>query len=106
LTGIVNPFAPGDFNLDHHVDAADIAPMLLALTDLSAYESQYGVTPTDVSYVGDVNGDGAMTNADLQYLENELISGQGNNSAVPEPSAFVLLGFASLILLHRCRRGC
>jgi len=104
VTGTVNQYAPGDFNLDHHVDAADIAPMLQALTDPSGYESQYGVSPTLLSEIGDVNGDGSMNNADLQYLETSLIAGQGSNSAVPEPSTLVLLGLSSLILLRGRRR--
>jgi endonuclease I len=105
VTGTVNQYAPGDFNLDHHVDAADIAPMMQALTDPSGYESQYGVSPTLLSEIGDINGDGVINNADLQYLETSLIAGQGSNSAVPEPSTLVLLGLSSLILLRGRRRG-
>jgi endonuclease I len=107
LTAIVNPYAPGDFNLDHHVNAADIAPMLLALTNVSDYELQYGATPSDLTYVGDVNGDGVMNNADLQALESNLIAGQGTTSGVPEPSSLLLMCLGSLFLTGRfcARRG-
>ncbi len=103
ITGTVNLYAPGDFNLDHHVDAADLAPMMLALTDPSEYETDYGVSPTTLSEIGDVNGDGSISNADLQYLELELIDGQGSNSPVPEPASLALLGIGGLFLF-RCRR--
>ena len=100
----VNAYAPGDFNLDHHVDSADIGPMLQALTDASGYELQYGVSPTELAEIGDVDNDGSMTNADLQALENELIAGQGSSTSVPEPTSLVLLGLGSLFLLRgrRC----
>jgi Dockerin type I domain len=103
ITGTVNLYAPGDFNLDHHVDAADLTPMMLALTDPSEYETDNGVSPTTLSEIGDVNGDGSITNADLQYLELELINGQGNNWVVPEPASHTLLGIGGLFLF-RCRR--
>jgi endonuclease I len=100
----VNAYAPGDFNLDQHVDAADIMPMLQTLTDPSGYESQYGVSPTILAEIGDVDDDGSMTNADLQALENELIADQGSSTSVPEPASLVLLGLGSLILLQGRRR--
>ncbi len=103
IIGTVNQYAPGDFNLDHHVDAGDLAPMMLALTDPSQYETDFGVSSALLDEIGDVNGDGSITNADLQDLELELINGQGNNSVVPEPASLALLGIGSLFLF-RCRR--
>jgi hypothetical protein len=101
VTGIVNKYAPGDFNLDHHVDASDIAAMMAALADPTDFESEHGLSPTDLLNIGDVNDDGAMNNADLQALLDELKSGQGNSSTVPEPSSLLLLGLGCLFLRRR-----
>ncbi len=49
---------------------------------------------SDVSLLGDINGDGQFNNADLQKLENVLKSGGGSTDAVPEPSTFILLAMA------------
>jgi fibronectin-binding autotransporter adhesin len=81
---------PGDFNRDHHVDASDIVPAIVSLTNPTVYEAQYGVNATDLSIIGDLNADGRFTNADMQSLLNLLLSGGGSTTPVPEPSAFVM----------------
>lgn len=78
VSGVVNPFAPGDFNLDHHVDAADVSTMMAALVDLNAFESSHQLTDSELLEIGDVNGDGKISNADLSALLTELDSGQGS----------------------------
>ena len=78
---VVDPnFLPGDMNLDHHVDAADILPMEQALTNLSGYKATYvpGITDSHLALIDDVDGDGIFTNADLQTLLNDLNSGGGS----------------------------
>ena len=91
-------WAAGDFNLDHHVDAADIVPMMGALTNLSGYESAHsGLSASDLSTIEDVNGDGKFTNADLQALIDLLQSGHGSTS-VPEPQSGPLLAIGGLAL--------
>jgi hypothetical protein len=68
----------GDFNLDGHVNAADIGPAMQALTNPTAYETQYHVTAATLQALGDVNGDGQLTIADLQRLLSLLKSGGGS----------------------------
>lgn len=105
VSAIVNKYAPGDFNLDHHVDASDLAPMLAALSDPSDFEVNNGLSPTDFMDIADVNWDGTITGADVQSFENLLINGQGVTSTVPEPSSMVLLALGSLALLRGYRRA-
>jgi hypothetical protein len=91
---VVPQWQPGDFNLDGHVDARDIQSMESALTNLNGYQhggNSLDVTlnNTDLLGIGDLNGDGQITNADLQFLLNSLKSG-GGSFAVPEPSSWLL----------------
>ena len=80
----------GDFNLDGQRSAADIAQMLGALVNLSAYQTSLDLSDADVSAIADVDQNGVVTNADLQALLDLLKSGGGGTSSVPEPSAGVL----------------
>ena len=95
----------GDFNLDGHVNAADIGPAMQALTNPIGYETQYGVSAAIVPVIGDVNGDTQFTNADLQALLDLLKSGGGSSDSVPEPASLVLLAAGSLMLLLRRSRA-
>ncbi len=88
---------PGDFNRDGVVDAADISVMMSALVDLPDYMSTYDLSPADLNTIGNLNGDGQITNADLQSLLNMLICGANQVQSVPEPTAFVLLLVSSLL---------
>ncbi len=72
---------PGDFNLGGHVNAADIGPAMQALTNPTSYEAQYHVTAATLQALGDVNGDGLLTNADLQRLLSVLKSGGGSTDS-------------------------
>ncbi|HZZ27071.1 MAG TPA: dockerin type I domain-containing protein [Pirellulales bacterium] len=85
-------YLAGDFNRDGHIDAADILPMEQALTNLNSYKAIYApdLSDTQLLLIGDLDGDGKFTNADLQSLLNLLLSGGGSTTPVPEPSAFVL----------------
>jgi Dockerin type I domain/PEP-CTERM motif len=94
---IVETYLPGDFNRDGHVDAADIAAAMAALSDTSGYRTAKGLTdPTLFGLVADVNGDGNFTSADVQALILQLKSGGGSTDSVPEPATIALAGFGFL----------
>jgi hypothetical protein len=96
----------GDFNLDGHVNAADIKAMMGALANLNGYAAANNLSSYDITTLGDINGDGSVTNADLQSFENYLISGGGSTHAVPEPATLVMLAAgAGLLALRRIRRS-
>src|SRR5262249_7724036 len=96
-------FTRGDVNLDNHVDARDVAAMMSALTDLTAYANLKGASTLQISTAGDVNGDGKSTNGDLQSLILSLKAGNGSAAPVPEPSSLVLLVVGAVGLRARRR---
>ncbi len=67
----------GDINFDGQFDAADLPAFLQALCDLNAYAAQRNLSPQDLPKVADFNGDGRVTNADIQSLLDRLVSGAG-----------------------------
>ena len=80
----------GDFNLDGHRNAADFTAMQIALTNLPKYELTHGMNDAYLNMIGDLNGDGKVTNSDLQKLSMILISGGGTSENVPEPAGWLL----------------
>jgi len=100
---------PGDFNRDGHVDAADVLAMEQALANLPAYETAKGLSNSQLLAIGDINGDGKVTNADLQSLLIYLQNGGGSISTVPEPASWILASLAMVVVLcgrpgHSLRR--
>ena len=86
--------APGDFNRDGHVDASDIPAMLIALAVLNKFQTVNGLSAAELLAIGDIDGDGKLTDADVQALLMRLKSGGGSVDAVPEPASLVLLALA------------
>jgi hypothetical protein len=101
----------GDLNFDGAVTTSDIQAMLTALTNLSVFKSQHGLSDGYLLDIADLNGDGAVTNADIAGLLAHFTAVAGAGSilagpqAVPEPAAWVLAiaGLAAVLLL--CRKG-
>ncbi len=66
-------FGPGDMNCDGLVNAFDIDPFVLALTDAAAYAAQN----PDCDYMnGDMNGDGLVNAFDIDPFVARLTAGQ------------------------------
>jgi len=84
----------GDFDLDGQVNAFDIPAMLAALPDLDGFKTASSLSDADLLMIGDVNGDGIVSNADVQALLDLLHSGGGSVNAVPEPLSIVLMALA------------
>jgi hypothetical protein len=94
---------PGDFNRDGVVDTADISVMMGALVDLPSYMSTYDLSPSDLNTICNVNGDGDITNADMQSLIKLLVDDANQVQSVPEPAALILcaLGGILCVMLRR-----
>jgi hypothetical protein len=107
----------GDINQDGHVDANDIRALEAALTDtgtagssdVNSYAHAHPLFNNgDINFMLDVNGNGVVNNADLQYLINGLKAGNVFLQ-VPEPASVVLglLGMVSLagVAIRRRRQA-
>jgi hypothetical protein len=82
----------GDLNLDGHVNAADVKAMTSALTGLNSFQSTNSLNNYGLKSIADVDGDGQVTNADMQALLNKLTAGGGSTTSVPEPASIALAG--------------
>jgi beta-glucanase (GH16 family) len=95
---------PGDFDQNGHVNANDLAAMMSALSNKPDFALSHGLTADQLRLIGDLNGDGQFTNADLPALLARLSSGGGSPS-VPEPATFVLLvlGAIGFVVPKKCQ---
>jgi T5SS/PEP-CTERM-associated repeat protein len=112
LSVIDTNYLPGDFNRNGQLSVADVGVLESALKDLSAYQATHGpgggaLTSAQLVSLGDLTGDGLVTNADLQGLIVYLANGGPIAASqitpvtpVPEPGAAFLLtsalGFLAL----------
>src|SRR5262249_10797081 len=100
---LVQLMLPGDVNRDGKVDIADVSAMMNALDDLNAYEASHNLTNVQIQQFADLNGDGRLTDADIQGLIDLLANGGGTGggsiTAVPEPPPLMLLAAAGVILI-------
>jgi hypothetical protein len=104
IAGEVTPLI-GDINQDGRVDVGDIAALEAGLTNPESYAALHpSFTASDMNFILDVNGDGLVTNADLQSLVNDLIDGRDSGSPLPEPSSFGLLALCGMLIAVRHRR--
>ncbi len=72
---LVVTYLKGDYNLDGQCDGSDLNELLNALTDISSYEIRRNLNSNDLPTLGDLDGDGALTNLDIQAMISLLISG-------------------------------
>jgi hypothetical protein len=66
------PFVPGDVNCDGAVDAFDIDPFVLALTDPAGYDA---AQPDCTRHLADTNGDGRVDAFDIDPFVKLLAGG-------------------------------
>jgi glucose/arabinose dehydrogenase len=85
----------GDFNHDFQITNADLATMLTALTNQTAFESAHGLTAADMLAIGDINHDGVFNTADIKPFET-LLTGSAVVVPVPEPESWLLAAIAGI----------
>ncbi len=95
-------YLKGDFNLDGHVNAADISAAVQALTNLAKYQQSNNLTNQQLLQIANVNGDATINNADLQSLLINLRNGQGSLATIPEPCTawLAVLGLSGCWLIR------
>jgi hypothetical protein len=98
---------PGDFDLDGHANVGDISMMMTAFSDRTKFQTSRGLSNADFAVMGNLDGlDSIVTNTDMQGLLVLLANSTGGGSltAVPEPSAWLLLTLGGLLIAARARR--
>jgi autotransporter-associated beta strand protein len=106
----VPTFVLSDVDGDGHFNVADISAEMAALTNISAFQSNYGpshlVLNNDELYaVLDQNHEGMINNLDVQAAITALANtgGVGTLTAVPEPTSFVLLAVGGVLVYAGAR---
>jgi O-glycosyl hydrolase len=73
----------GDVDGDGQRNVSDVGTLMTALTDVNAYQTSYNLSQNDVLAVGNLDGDGAVTNLDLQAMIVTLANVGGGGSFSP-----------------------
>jgi hypothetical protein len=92
----------GDLNRDSRLDNLDVKAPIGALTNPTGFEAAHGLTATDFVSIGDLDGKGDVTIADVSALEKVLTGnsvGIGSTSQVPEPTASALAAIGAILIL-------
>jgi NADPH-dependent 2,4-dienoyl-CoA reductase/sulfur reductase-like enzyme len=76
----------GDINGDGQRDIADVQALSSALSDLSEYQAQRGLSSADLLAIADIPGIGTVNNTDLQALIN-LLANAGPAAQISVPAA-------------------
>ena len=74
-------YLKGDINLDGHRDSLDLAALMSALSNLNNYQASNNLSSTGLLALADIDGDGRVTNADLQSLISLLANAAGSASS-------------------------
>lgn len=95
------PTQRGDLNLDRSTSVADVATLMMALSDLQKYQAAHNLTDDQTLALGDLDGDHKVTNLDLQGLIDTLANSAGGGalSAVPEPAGWPLAAIGATVIL-------
>jgi subtilisin-like proprotein convertase family protein len=72
----------GDFDRDGQLTIGDLGTLTSALSDLDLYKASYNVTDAELLAFGDLDGDGAVTNLEVQALVG-LLAGAAGSSSTP-----------------------
>ena len=68
------PLTLGDINRDGQRNVADISALMTALADLKGYQTANSLSNADLLAIADIDGDGHVSNLDIQGLISLLTS--------------------------------
>jgi RHS repeat-associated protein len=82
----------GDLNLDGVVDTGDVGPFVLAVQDPAAWEKTYAAGEQTLVSVGDFDGDGAVSTADIHGFVAVVLASLPRGSDTGQGSALRATG--------------
>jgi O-glycosyl hydrolase len=80
---------PGDVDGDGQRTVADVGSLMTALTDITTYQGSHSLSPNDVLAACNLDGDGAVTNLDLQAMIVPLANAGGASPPASAASATI-----------------
>jgi Dockerin type I domain/PEP-CTERM motif len=108
IVGLAPNPVRGDLNQDGIVTKADIEVLINALSNLAGYQSSENLTAANLLTIADVNGDHVIDNRDVQALISVVATDAGPGgasiTAVPEPTALILVAIGGVSLGWRAKR--